>query len=82
MFMCACTQKPEEAVGSLGAAILDGYESLDMCDGNQTWILLKSCKCSSLLSPFSVPWKFLPAVNTETTADHHAETRRQLSAQL
>lgn len=68
MCMCARTQKPEEAVGSLGAAILDGYESLDMCAGNQTWILLKSRRCSLLLSHFSLPWKSLPAVNTETTA--------------
>ena len=77
MRMCAYTQKPEEAVGSIGATILG-----DMCAGNQTWILLKSSKCSSLLSHFSGPWKFLPAVNTETTAGQHAAMRRQLSAQL
>lgn len=41
-----------------------------------------SSKCSSLRSLFSGPWKFLPAVNAETTAGQYAETRRQLSAQL
>ena len=66
---CSCLQSPEEAVGSLGAGVKSGCESLNMDAGNHTWVLRGRIMVSVLnlraipLAPvplqFSAPYLFL-----------------------
>ena len=42
MYVCTCTQKPEEVVSFYGTVDTGHYEPPDMCAGNQTWLLARA----------------------------------------
>lgn len=43
---CRYPRRPEEAVGSLEAAVTGRYELTDISAGNRTWVLCKSSRPS------------------------------------
>lgn len=59
--MCACSQKPEDGVGSLGAAMADDCESPDMYAGTERGTSRRAAS-AQLLSHLSSRERLLPAV--------------------